>query len=172
MASVPLGVLTLAPLTAAIIHELVLRRIEVDHLTLPLIVTSSAVYGLLVIYTNLFAATIVAASFWGSLWLYIGAYRAFFHPLQDYPGPFGAKLSRWWTVKETWNSKLHFHRVQQRLQKEYGDYVRTGIHRSRKAIVRVRMLNLSRPARAHNIRSSGHSTNPRIPIQDHQGPFL
>ncbi|KAF1840748.1 cytochrome P450 [Cucurbitaria berberidis CBS 394.84] len=126
MESIPMSVLVLAPLSAITLHELVLRRVEVDHLALPLIVTSSTIYWALVYYIGFFSATVVTASFWIPLWLYIATYRAFFHPLKDYPGPLGAKLSSWWAVKQTWASNFHYHRVQQQLQKEYGDYVRTG----------------------------------------------
>lgn len=122
-----MAVLMLAPLSAVTLHEFVLRRVEVDHLTLPLCITSSAIYWTLVYYTGFYTATFVSISFWVPLWLYIVAYRVIFHPLKDYPGPFGAKLSRWWTIKQTWDSHLHYHRVQQQLQKKYGDYVRTGM---------------------------------------------
>ncbi len=127
MDSIPTGILPLTSICAIILHELVLRRVEVDHLTLPLIVISSSVYWILVYYTSILSATIIAAAFWVPLWLYIGLYRAFFHPLNRYPGPFGAKLTRWWTLQKTWGSGLRFHRVQQTLQREYGDYVRTGM---------------------------------------------
>jgi hypothetical protein len=108
------------------LHALVLRRHEIDHLALPIIVTSSIAYGTLVYFNHFGPATLVATSFWSSLWLWIGAYRAFLHPLRDYPGPFAAGLSKWWTTKQAWGSNLHLHRIQQQLQKEYGDYVRTG----------------------------------------------
>ena len=127
MESIHTGSLLLVAVSAITLHELVLRRTEVDHLTLAVIATSSIVYWIFAYYTSLFAATSVALSFWVPLWLYIGCYRAFFHPLNEYPGPFGAKLSRWWTIKQTWGSSLRFHRVQQNLQKKYGDYVRTGM---------------------------------------------
>ncbi|KAI8941322.1 hypothetical protein NX059_002549 [Plenodomus lindquistii] len=126
MASVPLTVFALAPLSAIALHEFVLRRVEVDHLTLPIIVGSCTAYWVLAYYTGLVTATLVATSFWVPLWVYIGTYRAFFHPLKDFPGPAGAKLSRWWTLKQVFDSKLHYHRVLQRLQAEHGDYVRTG----------------------------------------------
>ncbi|EUC47469.1 hypothetical protein COCMIDRAFT_24632 [Bipolaris oryzae ATCC 44560] len=118
--------LVFAPLSAVILHESVLREVEVDHLALPIIGSAVTTYWILVYYTSFIAATLVTSSFWVPLWLYIGAYRAFFHPLKDYPGPWGAKLSRWWTIKQTWDSDLHYHRVLQRLQTQYGDYVRTG----------------------------------------------
>jgi hypothetical protein len=118
--------LLLGLLSSITLHYLVLRRVEVDHLAIPIIVTSCAAYGALAHYVGLGFAVVVAASFWTPLWLIIVAYRLFFHPLRDYPGPFNARLSKWWTVKQNWDTNLHFHRVQQRMQKEYGDYVRTG----------------------------------------------
>lgn len=126
MESVHTAVFVLAPLSAVVLHELVLRRVEIDHLTIPLIVLSSTIYWILLYYIPFIAATVVAASFWLPLWVYIGAYRLFYHPLRHYPGPTGAKLSRWWTLKQTWDSNLHYHRVLQALQIDYGDYVRTG----------------------------------------------
>jgi hypothetical protein len=126
MESIPSVVLFLVSLSAVALHESILRRTEVDHLTLPLVATFSTVYWLITYYIGFTTAAVVAICFWVPLWLYIGAYRAFFHPLKDYPGPLGAKLSKWWTLKQTWDSKLHYHRVLQRLQREYGDYIRTG----------------------------------------------
>jgi hypothetical protein len=127
MESVPTAVFVFAPLSAVILHEFVLRRVEVDHLTLQILGLAVTIYCVLSYYTGFITATLVTSSFWVPLWLYIGAYRAFFHPLNDYPGPWAAKLSRWWTIKQTYDSRLHYHRVLQRLQAQYGDYVRTGL---------------------------------------------
>jgi hypothetical protein len=128
MESISPVVFVFAPWSAVILHELVLRRVEVDHLALPILAVSITAYWVLVHYTSFIAATLVAISFWIPLWLYIGVYRVFFHPLKSYPGPLGARLSRWWAVKQTWDSDLHYHKVLQHLQDEYGDYVRTGMH--------------------------------------------
>jgi hypothetical protein len=119
--------LLLGPVFVIALHSLVLRRVEVDHLTITIIVTSCVAYGILIYLTRLGPATRLFASFWTSLWLWISAYRVFFHPLRKYPGPLGARLSKWWTVKQSWDTNLHYHRVQQQLQKDYGDYVRTGM---------------------------------------------
>ncbi|EFQ89700.1 hypothetical protein PTT_13938 [Pyrenophora teres f. teres 0-1] len=126
MESVPTAVFVFAPLSAIILHESILRRVEVDHLTLSILGLASIVFWVLAYYTGFIAATLVTSAFWVPLWLYIGVYRAFFHPIRHFPGPRAAKLSRWWTVKQTWDSNLHYHRVLQNLQHSYGDYVRTG----------------------------------------------
>jgi hypothetical protein len=121
--------LLLGPVSVLALHSLVLRKFEVDHLAVTIIVTSWVVYGALAYLIHAGPATRVVTSFWISLWLWISAYRAFFHPLSEYPGPFAARLSKWWTVGQCWNSDMHFHKIQQQLQKEYGDYVRTGMSR-------------------------------------------
>ena len=122
----PVAIFVFAPLFAISLHETVLRRVEIDHLSLPIIVTSSTVYWVLLYQTCFVTATAVTSAFWLPLFLYIGAYRSFFHPLQSYPGPKWAKISKWWAVKQTWDSQFRIYEVQRRLQQEYGDYVRTG----------------------------------------------
>jgi hypothetical protein len=114
------------PVLALSLHTLVLRNHEVDHLALAIIVFSGVAYCVLAYFIHLQPATIITASFWVSLWLWIAAYRVFFHPLRNYPGPLFARLSKWWVVHQNLNTKAHFHRSQQQLHEKYGDYVRTG----------------------------------------------
>jgi hypothetical protein len=121
-----IGLLVIAPVSAILLHETVLKRVEVDHLTLQLLATSIALFWPIVCYSSLLFATLVYLAFFVPLWFSILSYRAFFHPLRSFPGPFHARLSKWWTVRQVWNSNWHWHRVQQDMQAQYGDYVRTG----------------------------------------------
>jgi hypothetical protein len=68
--------LLLGPLTVLTVHTLLLRKVDIDHLAVPIIATSCVAYGLLVYIIQLGPATKLFASFWVSLWLWIGAYRA------------------------------------------------------------------------------------------------
>ncbi|KAF1364852.1 cytochrome P450 [Lizonia empirigonia] len=95
MAHILSATFLLGPLTAITLHETILRRVEVDHLTLPILAISSTVYSTLAYYTGFLHSVAISLVFWFPLWIYIGVYR-------------------------------HWHRVQQGLRKEYGDYVRTG----------------------------------------------
>ncbi|KAM0150549.1 hypothetical protein ACHAPG_008799 [Botrytis cinerea] len=61
-----------------------------------------------------------------SLWTNILVYRAFFHPLRNFPGPFGARLSKFWSLGKVVESKVRWYQVAGKLKEEYGDYVRTG----------------------------------------------
>lgn len=126
MANFSAAAYVLTPLTAITFHETILRRVEVDHLVLPLLAFSSTVHIGLAYCTGISQATTLCLTFWVTLWMYIGAYRVFFHPLRNFPGPLGARLSKWYTVKKVIDTRWHWYRVQQELQKKYGDYVRTG----------------------------------------------
>ncbi|KIN08910.1 hypothetical protein OIDMADRAFT_153522 [Oidiodendron maius Zn] len=62
-----------------------------------------------------------------SLWANTLIYRAFFHPLNRFPGPYGAKLSKLWVLNKVVQSDLKLYQVADKLQKTYGDYVRTAV---------------------------------------------
>lgn len=53
-------------------------------------------------------------------------YRAFFHPLRRYPGPFWARISVFWKVKHFQASNFQAYRVIDELHAKYGDVVRLG----------------------------------------------
>jgi hypothetical protein len=61
-----------------------------------------------------------------SLWTNMLLYRAFFHPLNNFPGPFGAKLTKFWGFRKVFESKIRYFKVAGKLQERYGDYVRAG----------------------------------------------
>lgn len=126
MAPMSTALLTLLPFTAVIIHETVLRRVEIDHLALPILGVSSIGYLGFTYFAGFLTAATLFLTFWSSLWIYIALYRIFFHPLRRYPGPLGASLSKWYAVYSVVKSRWRYYRVQQDLQKQYGDYVRTG----------------------------------------------
>ncbi|KAG9235686.1 putative benzoate 4-monooxygenase cytochrome P450 [Amylocarpus encephaloides] len=75
--------------------------------------------------SNLVAALVVTTTL-TTLWTSILLYRAFFHPLKNFPGPFGAKLSKFWSLSQVVKSKVRYYTVVNELHHQYGDYVRTG----------------------------------------------
>lgn len=54
-------------------------------------------------------------------------HRVFFHRLRRFPGPFGAKISRFWTVRLIKSSDFKYHVELEKLHRTYGDFVRTGL---------------------------------------------
>ncbi|KAH7073023.1 cytochrome P450 monooxygenase-like protein [Paraphoma chrysanthemicola] len=106
------------------------------HLQAPSLLITTITAPLLAITTQLlftdigFTAALVRSfaalgSFLGALCVSIVTYRLFFHPLRHFPGPFGAKITKFWHVKQVF-PKIQNHRLLDSLRKEYGDFVRTG----------------------------------------------
>jgi hypothetical protein len=70
--------------------------------------------------------TVFAASIFNvSLALSIFVHRAFLHRTRSFPGPFWAKVSKFYAVYLTLK-KLQHHKEVEKLHKKFGDYVRTG----------------------------------------------
>lgn len=127
-------VATFAPLGVA--FHLSILRIEIDtrigsvliaflFAWIGFVVTLSHVYGL-----GLISAVCKASL--GGFWFCAGlgasmtVYRLFFHRLRPFPGPWGAKLSRFYTVGVVKNSGIRYHLKLEELHRKYGDFVRTG----------------------------------------------
>lgn len=61
----------------------------------------------------------------GGLYLSMLLYRAYFHRLCNYPGPFLAKLTNFYVTLRS-IKKMHLFEEIQNLHLQYGDYVRVG----------------------------------------------
>lgn len=59
-----------------------------------------------------------------AVWANMLVYRAFFHPLRKFPGPFTWKLSKF--VQSYHNRNFENYKIVDKLHKQYGEYVRTG----------------------------------------------
>ena len=53
-------------------------------------------------------------------------YRTVFHRLRSFPGPFWARVSKFWHVEKCFSSSSQNHIVLDRLHEKYGTFVRTG----------------------------------------------
>lgn len=58
--------------------------------------------------------------------LSIGVYRLLFHRCGKFPGPTGAKLSRFWTSYIS-SRNFQYYKELEKMQAKYGDFVRTGM---------------------------------------------
>ena len=70
---------------------------------------------------------LIVASFIASLFISMLVYRLFFHRLRAFPGPVLARISKFWHVGKVMRRSDNFRQLDQ-LYREYGDFVRTGIH--------------------------------------------
>jgi len=124
-----------AALCLGALFHLSIRKVEVDYLIWHYLALSTGVYAALVYaylsLTNcsLLEATskalLVGVSFNTGLTLSIGIYRLFFHRLREFPGPLGAKLSRFYTVKLAAKS-VQYNVEVAKMHEKYGDFIRTG----------------------------------------------
>lgn len=72
-------------------------------------------------------ATLIFLSFLVGLFTSTAIYRLFFHRLRHFPGPWAAKLTRFYAVTLSQTSGFQYHLELDRLHREYGDFVRTGL---------------------------------------------
>jgi cytochrome P450 len=120
-------IIVVAGQLAYLLHHFVLKRVEIDHLTLQLLSVSNVGLVCASYVLGLKFAFMIWTSFYAALSGSILIYRAFSHPLRSFPGPFAAKITKWWAVKETLTSSFTYYKeVQPALWRKYGDYVRTG----------------------------------------------
>lgn len=130
-------VLGSAAAVGTLLHQF-FRTVEADRY--PLSILGSVIASHWAVAYGLRSTSEQYASFWASqrlaflivsaavvsLWANILIYRAFFHPLNRFPGPFGAKLTKLWSLKQVVGSDIRWYRVASELHKQHGDYVRVG----------------------------------------------
>ena len=71
----------------------------------------------------------VIMSFGASLFTSIVVYRVFFHRLRSFPGPFFARITKFWHVWKVLRRSDNFRQLD-RLHRKFGDFVRTGRHKN------------------------------------------
>ena len=131
------GLLPTAAVSAALgvcFHRSI-RTIEIDYRLWRLIgIYAVFLASLMALYVNVCSFTffcavertvVVSTSFNTGLASSILIYRAFFHRLKDFPGPFGARVSRLYASAVS-SKSLQYYLELQKMHDKYGDVVRTG----------------------------------------------
>ncbi|TFK52930.1 hypothetical protein OE88DRAFT_1316757 [Heliocybe sulcata] len=133
-----LNVLTASPLLAAstlgiLSHWLLFVRGEWNRYVTQLFWTSislpALVYlSLLVIsgqswLTGIHVTLKLCLGYYAGLFASMLLYRAFFHPIRSFPGPFAARLTAFWSLKKQ-IPVLHWYKNIHELHHQYGDFVR------------------------------------------------
>ena len=72
------------------------------------------------------ASALLVFSYSASLFTSIIIYRLFFHQLRKFPGPIGARITKFWHVGKLLRQPNF--KVLDNLHQQYGDFVRTGKH--------------------------------------------
>lgn len=157
-------------------HLCFFRRIEVDtHPLLIAVCFSAAPFAAREVLRTYFqqyghittrTSVVTVGCFVLSLWTSILLYRAFFHPLKNFPGPRPAKLSKIWAFLHTAKTGLKWYQVDEALHQEYGDYVRTGLFLIA-TLPHVRIAHRDyRAKRTFNHRPDCHTLHPWFWFQD------
>lgn len=131
-----LSATAVASLAAGIVAHLTIRPFEIDSKAWALLFSYLGVLGaLLLSYVQVSAfsipkallrTVIVSNAFNVGLASSILLYRAFFHRLRHFPGPFLAKLSRFYAMSNA-AKNLKANEDIQKLHEIYGDFVRVGM---------------------------------------------
>ncbi|KAF3384940.1 hypothetical protein F1880_002809 [Penicillium rolfsii] len=118
-----------------LIHLSILTS-EIDSVVGSLLIGAFFIWiGLAVSFTRVLDVGLIVAiaksslaclSFLAGLGISTVVYRLLFHRLRSFPGPLGARVSRFYTLWVTKRSGLRYHRELERLHAEFGDFVRTG----------------------------------------------
>jgi cytochrome P450 family 628 len=140
------GTAQLAAVAVGILAHLFVFRIgEWDLATTSLIVSffgfqlvsAAALSNLASDHVSLFDAQIIVSRLaflaLGGIFSSMVVYRAFFHRLCKFPGPFWARISNLYVTSLS-AKKLHLYAEVQELHRQYGDIVRLGEHAIRKLL--------------------------------------
>lgn len=135
----PAVIAVTSALLGVIFHLSILSR-EIDSSSGSLLVAFFLVWaGVVTTFLKYFSSSVLAAILKASLagFCLLAAlglsaiiYRLFFHRLRRFPGPSGAKISRFWTVRLVKSSNFKYHVELEKLHRKYGDFVRTGLFHS------------------------------------------
>ena len=127
----------MAGIVGVLIHIFVFSRGERDRHA-PTVVKASVILGTstflafwsvlgLSFHASLKETTVNGLALLIGLFVSMGTYRFFFHPLSSFPGPVPAKVTAWWIFKENYPD-LRFYIKLRDLHDKYGDFVRISGH--------------------------------------------
>lgn len=111
-----------------ITHQRWFRRFELDRYPLQVAGVFVAFSVVLVKSLQSYSASFVAiATYLLGLCLSTLVHRALFQPLKRFPGPFAARLSKFWAIRQAAKTQGQWYKFSLQLHAEYGDYVRIGM---------------------------------------------
>lgn len=124
-----------AALLGVVLHVSIFRTIYVEEYLYNLLgVYVAAVVGIVSCFVSLTALSaveilqrifVLCVSFNTGLVFSIGVYRLLFHRLRRFPGPFGAKLTRFYDTYLA-GKNVQYYKEVEKLHRKHGDFIRTG----------------------------------------------
>ncbi|GME27678.1 cytochrome p450 [Neofusicoccum parvum] len=116
-----------------VFHALFVRRLFVEEYLYPFLGGYALAAGSLVsiclsffnVRDALLKASVITTAFTAGLYFSMSIYRLFLHRLRKFPGPWGAKLSRFYVTAAS-AKKVMYHKEIKQWHEKYGDFIRTG----------------------------------------------
>ena len=105
-------------------HKETLPYLQLFAASIPLIALALAHFLHFTYAQALLSALCIVTSFLGGVWTSMIIYRAFFHRLNKFPGPWPLKLTKFCQLVSTW--RLDAFRRSYRQHQKFGNFVRTG----------------------------------------------
>lgn len=125
-----------AAVLGLVLHLSILKPLEVEQFMYTLIASCfTLILGLLIFHifsgfpildAFLRVALISSCLGFGVLFSMV-VYRLFFHRLRNFPGPIGAKISKFYSVFLAAKT-VQYHKDVARMHEKYGDFIRTGMY--------------------------------------------
>jgi hypothetical protein len=111
--------------TFGVVFHLSIRTVEFEYFMFHFIAALASTFALLIYGLGLWKALLLTASFNSGLICSIIIYRLVFHRCRKFPGPLGAKLTRFYATRLS-AKDVQYYKELARMHARYGDFVRTG----------------------------------------------
>jgi hypothetical protein len=108
-----------------ILFHLSIRRIEFEFVMYHFMAVSALTFFGMIYAFGLVKASLFAGSFNTGVLSSIAVYRLVFHRCRKFPGPLGAKLTRFYAAKLSAKDLMYYKELA-KMHGQYGDFVRTG----------------------------------------------
>lgn len=111
-----------------VIFHLTIRPVEFEFIMFHFMAAYVAAFIVLIVAVGFVKASLFASCFNVGTLSSIAVYRLLFHRCKKFPGPFGAKLSRFYAASLS-AKDVKYYKELAKMHAQYGDFVRTGQRR-------------------------------------------
>jgi hypothetical protein len=108
-----------------VLFHLSIQPIEFEFIMYHFMVASALTFSGMIYAFGPLRAVLFAGSFNGALLTSITVYRLVLHRCRAFPGPFGAKISKFYATKLA-TKNVQYYKELAKMHEQYGDFVRTG----------------------------------------------
>lgn len=108
-----------------VMFHFTIRPVEFEFIMFHFMAAYVVAFIVLIIAIGFVKASLFASCFNIGTLSSIAVYRVFFHRCKKFPGPFGAKLSRFYAASLS-AKDVKYYKELAKMHAQYGDFVRTG----------------------------------------------